>query len=221
MSSTSNKNNVKGYVASDWVSVCSAFEQNLADGLDIGASLCVYHRGKCVVDVTGGWKDAETKKKPYTSDTLQLVFSASKGVMAAAVALCVEKGWLDYDAPVAQYWPEFATNNKQNILLRDVLSHRAGLPFVDQQLTANDTFDWSRMTSLLAAQKPYWEPGTAHGYHAHTIGFIVGELIRRVDPQHRSYGQFIRDELDNEFYVGVPNDEVEARVAPLIQKQVK
>ncbi|CAF1126639.1 unnamed protein product [Rotaria sp. Silwood1] len=139
--------------------------------------------------------------------------------MAAAVALCVENGWLDYDAPVAQYWPEFSANNKENILLRDVLSHRAGLPFVDQQLTVNDTFDWSRMTSLLASQKPHWEPGTAHGYHAHTIGYIVGELIHRVDPQHRSYGQFVRDELDNEFYVGVPNDKVEARVAPLIQKQ--
>jgi CubicO group peptidase (beta-lactamase class C family) len=106
----------------------------------------------------------------------------------------------------------------KNITVGDVLSHRAGLPYVDEQLTVNDVCNWSRMTSLLAAQKPHWEPGTTHGYHPITGGFIGGELIRRVDPHHRSYGQFIRDELDNGFYVGVPNDDVEARVAPLIKK---
>lgn len=112
MSSILNTNNVQGYVAPGWESVGIAFEQNLTDGLDIGATLCVYYRGKCVVDLSGGWKD-ENKKDQYTSDTLQLVFSASKGIMAAAIALCVEKGWLDYNRPVAQYWPEFAANNKR------------------------------------------------------------------------------------------------------------
>ena len=112
-STTSNSNNVHGQVASGWENVRSAFEQNLVNGLDIGASLCVYYRGECVVDLCGGWKDLQTKKKSYTSDTLQLVFSVSKGVMAAAIALCVERGWLDYDAPAAQYWPEFAANGKQ------------------------------------------------------------------------------------------------------------
>lgn len=100
------------------------------------------------------------------------------------------------------------------------MAHRAGLAFVDEQLTPEDAYDWSRMTSLLAAQKPHWEPGTAHGYHAYTFGYVAGELLRRVDPQHRSCGQFIHDELDHEFYVGVPNDEVDARVSPLIRKIV-
>jgi CubicO group peptidase (beta-lactamase class C family) len=108
----------------------------------------------------------------------------------------------------------------KSITLGDLLAHRAGLPFVDEELTEDDAYDWSRMTSLLAAQKPHWESGTAHGYHAHTIGYVAGELIRRIDPHHRSYGQFVCDELDSEFYVGVPNDEIEARVAPLIRKVV-
>jgi CubicO group peptidase (beta-lactamase class C family) len=240
MANNSN-NNIHGYIAPGWENVRSTFEQNLVDGLDIGASLCVYHQGECVVDLCGGWKDAQMNKEQYTSDTLQLVFSVSKGVMAAAIALCVERGWLDYEAPVAQYWPEFAANGKQvgnagksiffslilnvdyfsrrkNITVGELLSHRAGLPCVDEQLTLDDVCNWSRMTSLLAAQKPYWEPGTTHGYHAVTLGFLGGELIRRVDPRHRSCGQFIRDELDSEFYVGVPSDDIEARVAPLIRK---
>ncbi len=116
MSSTANKN-THGYVAPSWESVRSVFEQNFVDELDIGASLCVYHRGECVVDLYGGWRDPQTKKEPYTSDTLQLIFSTSKGVMAAAIALCVERGWLDYDAPVAKYWPEFAANGKEVLIL--------------------------------------------------------------------------------------------------------
>jgi len=110
--------------------------------------------------------------------------------------------------------------SSKNITVGDLMAHRAGLSFVDEQLTTEDAYNWSRMTSLLAAQKPHWEPGTAHGYHAYTIGYAAGELIRRVDPHHRSYGQFVRDELDNEFYVGVPNDEIEGRVSPLIRKVV-
>ena len=109
----SNSNNVHGYVALGWESARAAFEQNLIEGLDIGASLCVYHEQKCVVDLYGGWKDIEKSKEPYRSDTLQLVFSTSKGIMSAAIALCVEKGWLDYNKPVAQYWPSFGTNGKQ------------------------------------------------------------------------------------------------------------
>jgi len=116
MSSTANKN-THGYVAPSWENVRSVFEQNFVDELDIGASLCVYHRGECVVDLYGGWRDPQTKKEPYTSDALQLIFSTSKGVMAAAIALCVERGWLDYDAPVAKYWPEFAVNGKEVFIL--------------------------------------------------------------------------------------------------------
>jgi hypothetical protein len=108
----------------------------------------------------------------------------------------------------------------KKITVAEVLSHRAGLSYVDQELTVDDVFDWSRITSLLAAEKPHWPPGSAHGYHAHTVGFLAGELVHRADPQHRPYGQFVRDELDGGFYVGVSDDKVEARVAPLIQKPV-
>ncbi|CAF3032952.1 unnamed protein product [Rotaria sp. Silwood2] len=218
MSSSSSDNNVFGYVAPGWESVRTKFEQNLIDGVDTGASLCIYHLGECVVNLAGGWKDAKTKKEPYTPDTLQLVFSTSKGIAAAAVALCVEQGLLDYEAPVAKYWPEFGVNGKENITVSQLLSHRAGLPCVDQQLTLDDVLDWTRITSLLAQQKPHWEPGSTHGYHAYTFGFLAGELVQRVDPQHRSYSQFVCDELDPEFYVGISDDNVEARVAPLLTK---
>ena len=113
MLNNNNNKHVYGDVARGWESVRSVFEQNLIDGLDIGAGLCVYHRGQCVVDLCGGWKDVQTKKEPYTPETLQLVFSTTKGVAAAAVAICVDRGWLDYDITVAQYWPEFASNGKQ------------------------------------------------------------------------------------------------------------
>ncbi len=105
--------NICGYVAPNWENVRTAFEENLIDGLDIGASLSIYYRGECVVDLYGGWKDIERKNEAYTSDSLQVVFSSSKGVIAAAIVVCVEKGWLDYDTPIAKYWPEFGVNGKE------------------------------------------------------------------------------------------------------------
>ena len=102
----------------------------------------------------------------------------------------------------------------------DVLSHRAGLPCVDKSLTLDEVFDWNQITSLLAAQAPFWKPGTEHGYHAYTLGFLGGELIHRVDPKHRSYSQFIREELDPEFYCGAIDDNVQSRIARLMSKEV-
>jgi len=114
MSTTAtNNNNISGYVAPNWENVRIAFEQNIIDGFDLGASLSIYYRGECVVDLYGGWKDIQTKKEPYTPDTLQIVFSLGKAVIGAAIALCVERGWLDYDVPVAKYWPEFGINGKE------------------------------------------------------------------------------------------------------------
>ena len=113
LSTLKNNSYVYGSVEHGWESIRSVFEQNLIDELDIGVGLCIYYQGRCVVDLCGGWKDVQTKTIPYTPDTLQLVYSTSKGIVAAAVALCVDRGWLDYNAPVAQYWPEFAANGKQ------------------------------------------------------------------------------------------------------------
>ena len=109
----------------------------------------------------------------------------------------------------------------QDITVGELLAHRAGLPHLDSDVALNDALDWSRMTSLIAAQKPHWRPGSMHGYHAHTFGYAAGELVRRVDPLHRSYGQFVRDELDREFYVGISDDQTERRISPLLQKEVR
>lgn len=108
----------------------------------------------------------------------------------------------------------------QNITIAEVLAHRAGISYVDEDLALDDVLNWSRMTSLLEKQKPHWKSGTAHGYHAHTTGYVVGELIQRVDPLHRTYGEFVREEIDPEFYVGIPNDQIEELVSPLIRKEV-
>lgn len=112
-SESGDTNHVRGHVVPGWEDVRVVFEQNIANGSDIGASLCVYHRGACVVNLVGGWKDASMGKEAYTLDTMQLVYSTSKGILAAAVALCVERNWLRYDAPIVQYWPEFAAQEKQ------------------------------------------------------------------------------------------------------------
>ncbi len=109
----------------------------------------------------------------------------------------------------------------KNITIGDVLSHRAGLPYLNQPLTLEDACDWSKMIDLLIAEKPHWKPGSAHGYHGHTTGYIAGELIRRIDPQQRSFGRFVREELDEEYYVGVSDEKIEARIAPLFEKQVR
>lgn len=133
--------NVSGLCAASWESVRRLFCQNFIDQLDVGASLCVYHRGQCVVDLAGGRRTMEPVAQPYTHDTLQIVYSTAKGIIATAVALCVQRRWLDYDEPVSTYWPEFAQNGKEKVRLKDILSHRAGLPVVDDPLTADDILD--------------------------------------------------------------------------------
>ncbi|CAF0763708.1 unnamed protein product [Didymodactylos carnosus] len=211
--------NVEGLVEPNWEIIRDLFEQNFRDGSELGASLCIYHQGKCVIDLSGGWTDQE-HTKPYTRDTLQLVFSTTKGIVAAAVALCVQRGWLDYNELVTKYWPEFGQNGKETITVSDLLSHRAGLPTVDQ-CVLDDVLNWKSMTDLLAKQKPFWEPGTAHGYHAVTFGWLAGELIRRVDPKKRSVGEFVLNEIakpmNSEFYIGLPEDK-DHRVSPLERK---
>ncbi len=160
----------------------AAFEANLAAGREVGAAIAVYHQGRPVVSLAGGSFD-EAGSRPYTDDTLQLVFSTTKGITALAVALCVERGLLDYDAPVVDCWPEFGAAGKERITVAQLLSHQAGLPVIDGAVTLDEVFDWDHMAARLAAQAPIWEPGTAHGYHAVTFGWLAGELVRRVDPE--------------------------------------
>ncbi|CAF3837971.1 unnamed protein product [Rotaria sordida] len=219
---------VSGHCAVSWEVIRDLFRQNFIDHLDIGATLCIYYQGKCVVDLAGGWFDFENHTRPYTHDTLQMIYSTGKGVMATALALCVQRGLLDYEERIATYWPEFGQNGKKNVKVKDLLSHRAGLVVIDDDdglLKVEDTLDDpTKITHLLAKQKPYWEPDVGgHGYHALTFGYLVSELIRRIDfVKHRSMGQFIQEEIaqaigDCEYFVGncLP-DQCQIRVSPCI-----
>ena len=207
---------IYGTTAPGWEFVRDLFLENFQQQLDLGAAVAVYHHGQPVVDLKAGWFD-ESQLKPYDADTLQLVFSTTKGVVAMAAALCVQRGLLDYSALVTQYWPEYGQNGKENTTVADILSHRAGIPHVSSPI--KQYTNWSAMIHTLEEQQPLWIPGTAHGYHSVTYGWLVGELVRRVDPKKRSFGQFIQDEIATrmqlEFYIGLPPDR-QNRVSPVV-----
>ncbi|MFH8628003.1 serine hydrolase domain-containing protein [Streptomyces vietnamensis] len=199
---------IDGEVAPGFEAVREAFAANFARRGDIGAAVCVYWHGRPVVDLWGGIADPETGR-PWTRDTLQLVYSATKGATATAAHMLAERGLLDLDAPVAKYWPEFAANGKADIPVRWLLTHQAGLAALDQPLPLADALAWAPMTAALAAQRPLWTPGTAHGYHGRTWGWLVGEVIRRVSG--RMPGRFFTDEIADplglDFFIGLPAKE--------------
>jgi len=196
--------------------VREAFAREFAAGHEIGAAVCVTLEGEPVVDLWGGHQDAE-RTRPWRRDTLANVYSTTKGVTALALHRLVDEGAVDLDAPVAAYWPEFARAGKQRIPVRQLLSHEAGLAAVRRPLPAGAIYDWSAMVEALAEQAPWWEPGKAHGYHALTYGWLVGEVIRRV--RGRSVGAVVREEIARplgvDFEIGF-GPELDARVAPLI-----
>ncbi|CAF4575914.1 unnamed protein product [Rotaria socialis] len=206
-----------GSTANGWEFVRDLFRENFVQERDTGSSIAIYHQGRLVVDLVGGWFDT-SKTKPYDNETLQLIFSTSKSLVAIAAALCVQRGLLDYSELVTHYWPEYGQNGKENTTVADILSHRAGLP--DLFVSSFDQYlNWTTMIDLLQQERPVWLPGSAQGYHAFTYGWLAGELVRRVDPQKRTIGEFIREEITNriqtEFYIGLPQ-EFEQRVSPLI-----
>ena len=172
--------------------VRDAFAQNFADGLELGASLSVSVAGRNVVDLCGGHLDA-ARTRPWQHDSLVCVFSCTKGVVAIATMWAVARGLLDLDAPVATYWPEFAAEDKGDIPVRWLLTHEAGLPAVGQRMPHGSLSDWNAMITALAGQAPWWEPGTAHGYHGVTFGHLVGEVLRRATG--RDCGELIGSEL--------------------------
>lgn len=161
-----------------FAAVRQAFEANFGDLDEIGAALSVHVAGRRVVDLWGGWLDAE-KSRDWRADTLVNVYSVGKGVLSLLVLCLVERGVLDLDAPVSLVWPEFAAEDKQRITLRQLLAHRAGLPAVRERLPEGAMLDWDRMCTALAAERPWWTPDSAHGYHVNTFGFLIGEVIRR------------------------------------------
>jgi CubicO group peptidase (beta-lactamase class C family) len=199
---------INGWCAPGWEGVREAFTGNFLEHGDVGAGTAVHHDGRLVVDLWGG---------TYRPDTLQLVFSTTKGWTAALANLLVERGQLDLDAPVASIWPEFAAEGKGSIPVRWLLTHQAGLAYPTEPATLDDVLGWDGIVDKLARSTPLWEPGTAHGYHAVTYGFLVGEVLRRTTG--RTVGQLLAEEvagpLGLDAWIGLP-DEQQARVEPLV-----
>ena len=207
---------VDGMVAPGFEEVRTEFERNFSERGEIGAAVAAYWRGEKVVDLWGG-RRAPDSDAPWAQDTMVAVNSTTKGLSAMTLALANARGWLDYDAPVARYWPEFAQHGKGAITVRQILGHEAGLVVLDEKLSLAALHDLDGVARVLARQTPAWPPGTRHGYHAMTIGLYMQELVRRVDPAHRTLGQFFHDEiaapLQLEFYIGLPPEIPDQRLA--------
>jgi len=205
-----------GFTQDRFAPVRTAFEANLASGADLGAAFCATLEGETVVDLWGGWADAE-KTRPWERDTIVNVYSTTKTMTAMTALLLADRGELDFDAPVARYWPEFAANGKADIKVSHLMSHSAGLSGWVEPVGGDVLYDWERATALLAAQAPLWPPGTAPGYHAVTQGYLIGEVVRRI--AGKSLGAVFREEfaepLGADFHIGLPASE-DGRVADLI-----
>ena len=206
---------INGTVAQGFEKVADVFRSNFDEFPELGAGFALYADGEAKVDITAGVADAASGSS-WDDRTLQLVFSTTKGAAAICVARLVDAGMLSYDDTVASHWPEFAAAGKENVTVRQMMSHQAGLPYVDQALSLDDLLAVGPVVEALAAQPPVWEPGTKHGYHALTYGWLAGELVRRVDG--RTLGTYFADEvaapLGLDFWIGLPESE-EARVSML------
>lgn len=207
---------IDGEVAPGFEKVRDAFQANFDNGSEVGAAFSAYHKGRKVVDLWGGVADQDTGA-PWNEDTLILVFSSTKGATAICANHLAQQGLLDMDAPVVEYWPDFGRNGKEDIPVSYLLSHQAGLAWVDGDLTAEEALSWEPVIEALENQHPNWKPGSQHGYHATTYGWLVGELVRRVSG--KSVGTYFRehvgDPLGLDFWIGLPESE-DHRVAPLI-----
>jgi CubicO group peptidase (beta-lactamase class C family) len=207
---------IRGAVAPGFEPVREAFAGNFAERGEVGAACAAYRRGEKIVDLWGGFRD-RASLAPWEEDTLVLVFSTTKGLSAMAMAVAHARGLFDLDERVAAYWPEFAAAEKERVTVRQLLAHQAGLCAVDEPLSAAILADLDTVAAIIARQRPAWEPGARHGYHAISLGFYEGELLRRVDPAHRSLGRFFREEvarpLGIEFHIGLPAGIPEERLA--------
>src|SRR5262245_15095995 len=207
---------IHGILDPKFAPVREAFADNFAQGSELGASVAVTVDGRPVVDLWAG--QASQGGGPWQRDTIVNVYSTTKTMAALSVLICADRGLLDLDAPVARYWPEFAQNGKDGVLVRHVMSHSAGLSGFEPALkSVEELYDWDRIVRGLAAQKPWWTPGDGSGYHAVTQGYLQGELVRRVTG--KSIGRFFRDEvaapLGADFHIGLPAEH-DARVGELV-----
>ncbi|MBT2366052.1 beta-lactamase family protein [Streptomyces sp. ISL-10] len=206
---------IDGHCDERFAAVRDAFEDNFRERGELGAAVSVLVGGESVVDLWGGWADP-ARTRPWERDTLVNVWSTTKGPTALCAHLLVDRGQLDLDAPVAAYWPEFAVAGKEKVLVRHLLSHRAGLAGLREPHSLDELYDWELTCARLAAAEPWWEPGTRSGYHALTFGHLVGEVVRRITG--RLPGDFLREEVTGplgiDFTVGLPADEA-SRAAEL------
>ncbi|CAN5677770.1 serine hydrolase domain-containing protein [soil metagenome] len=196
--------------------VAEAFQENFDAKGEVGASVCLTVGGETVVDLWGGTADQKAGT-PWRRDTVGIVFSCTKGATALCAHVLASRGQLDIDAPVAELWPEFAVNGKEQVTLRMMLDHSAGVPAVRVKVKDSGPYEWDYMTGLLAAEAPFWVPGTRNGYHGFTFGWTVGEIVRRA--AGTSLGTFFQNEIAKplglDFWIGLP-EEIEPRVAPVI-----
>jgi CubicO group peptidase (beta-lactamase class C family) len=209
---------IHGHVTPGFEPVREAFAENFARRGELGAACCVYRDGEKVVDLWGGVRNKATGE-PWEKDTMVLVHSTTKGLAAMTLALAHSRGWLNYDERICAYWPEFAQNGKESITVRQLLAHQAGLFAFDEPVNRELVADLDRLAVILARQSPAWKPGTRQAYHAISLGFYENELLRRIDPQHRSLGNFFNDEiaapLGLDLYVRLPETVKDAKLARL------
>ena len=209
---------VNGYVAPGFEQVREAFVDNFISRKELGGACAAYHRGEKVVDLWGGLRNKITADL-WEKNTMVIVYSATKGLAAMTLALAHSRGWLDYDERVCVYWPEFAQHGKGRITVRQLLAHQAGLHLLDESVDGALAGDLDRLAVVLARQTPAWEPGTRQAYHAITLGFYEGELLRRLDPGHRTLGQFFQDEIATplglDVYIRLPEAISDERLATI------
>jgi CubicO group peptidase (beta-lactamase class C family) len=214
----SDRTGVQGHVSGGFEAVHHAFVENFARRGELGGACCAYHCGEKVVDLWGGVRN-KLSAEVWEQDTMVVVHSATKGLAAMTLAIAHSRGWLDYEERVATYWPEFAQQGKENITVRQLLAHQAGLFAFDEPVDRSVVADLDCLAVVLARQKPVWEPGTRQAYHAITLGFYEGELLRRVDPRHRSLGQFFQDEIATplgvDIYIRIPEEIPNSSLATL------
>lgn len=207
---------VQGNCDERFGALAEVFSETLSRGDDLGASIAMNIDGELVVDIWGGWADEE-RSRPWERDTIVNVWSCTKTVTSLAVLMLVARGEVDVDEPVATYWPEFAAAGKEHVLVRHLLSHTSGVSGLDQPAALEDLYDWEGSTSRMAAQAPWWEPGSASGYHALNFGHLLGEVLRRVTG--KSLKAFVAEEiagpLGADFTIGAPESEL-PRIAPVI-----
>ncbi|GAA3941991.1 serine hydrolase domain-containing protein [Actinomadura viridis] len=201
--------NIEGRVAPGFEGVAEAFRRNFAQRGEIGAAFAVSRGEETLVDLWGGVADSRTRR-PWTADTLQIIFSGTKGMVASVLLLLIDRGRLELDVPVARYWPEFAAAGKESVLVRDIVAHTARLPGLDKPVTWREATDGRRMAALLAGQRQSDDPRAGATYHAATFGWLAGELIRRADGRTvgRVFAEEIAAPLGLDLWIGLPENEL-------------